>query len=158
VRETAQHPGHGTGQGTERGTGRAEPPVLAAGAVVWRRSPFGGHTEVALVHRPKYDDWSFPKGKLHRGESPRQGALREVKEETGLDCVLGAPLPTSRYLVHGRPKEVRYWEAVPTGGSFTAGDEVDRMVWLPVSAARRRLTHGRDRPLLDALVETLNRS
>jgi 8-oxo-dGTP diphosphatase len=146
VRETAQH------------TQRPEAAVLAAGAVVWRRSPFGGYVEVALVHRPKYDDWSFPKGKLHRGESPRQGALREVKEETGLDCVLGEPLPTRRYLVRGRPKEVRYWAAAPTGGSFTSNDEVDRMVWLPVTAARGRLTHERDRPLLDALVATIDGS
>ncbi|GGO87324.1 DNA mismatch repair protein MutT [Wenjunlia tyrosinilytica] len=123
---------------------------------MWRESPFGDHIELALVHRPKYDDWSFPKGKLHRGESFRQAALREVREETGLDCVLGRQLPTVHYLANGRPKEVRYWEAVPVGGSFAPSHEVDRMVWLPVGAARRRLTHERDENLLGALLETIN--
>jgi 8-oxo-dGTP diphosphatase len=137
---------------------RTEGVILAAGAVVWRRFPYGETIEVALVHRPKYDDWSFPKGKLHRGEGAREGALREVKEETGLDCVLGEPLPTSHYQVQGRPKQVRYWEAVATGGSFAANDEVDRMVWLPVGMARGRLTQERDRDLLDALLAVVSLS
>ena len=135
-------------------------PVLAAGAVLWRRPPSTGdgapaEVELALIHRPKYDDWSFPKGKLRQGETAEQAALREVKEETGLDCLLGTPLPTRRYRVAGRPKEVRYWSATPTGGSFTSSAEVDRMEWLPAPAARERLTEEDDKPLVDALLRAI---
>ncbi|MET9221218.1 NUDIX hydrolase [Streptomyces sp. NPDC088197] len=129
--------------------------VRAAGVVLWRVSPYHGGIELALVHRPRYDDWSLPKGKLKRGEEFPAAALRETREETGLGCSLGAPLPTSRYLVDGRPKEVRYWAAEAWEGSFVPNDEVDRMIWLPPSAARRRLTHDRDRPLVDALLHAL---
>ncbi|MGW8374212.1 NUDIX hydrolase [Streptomyces sp. ODS28] len=133
--------------------------VLAAGCVLWRRSPYDGGVEVALVHRPKYDDWSHPKGKLKRREreagSPLAAALREVYEETGMECVPGAALPTARYLVDGRPKQVSYWAAEATGGGFAPNDEVDRLIWLPPAAARARLTHERDRPLVDALLSTL---
>lgn len=129
--------------------------ILAAGAVLWRPSPVTDGVELALVHRPRYDDWSFPKGKLHQGESAAEAALREVKEETGLDCVLGTALPTRRYVAHGRPKEVRYWSATATGGSFTPNREVDRMVWLPQTAARDRLSQEHDRPLVDALLHVI---
>ena len=131
--------------------------VLAAGCVLWRRSPYDGGIEIALVHRPKYDDWSHPKGKLKRREyeQPLRGALREVREETGMECAPGAVLPTSYYLANGRPKEVRYWAAEVTEGSFVPNSEVDRLVWLPPAAARNRLTHERDRPLVDALVSAL---
>ncbi|MDJ0345102.1 NUDIX hydrolase [Streptomyces sp. H10-C2] len=130
-------------------------PVLAAGAVLWRRAPVDGGVEIALIHRPKYDDWSHPKGKLKRGEDPMAGALREVGEETGMECVLGAPLPTARYVAYGRPKEVRYWAAEAVDGAFAVNDEVDRLIWLPPAAARNRLTHPRDRPLIDALLRSL---
>lgn len=130
----------------------ATAPVLAAGAVLWRRSPVDGGLEIALVHRPRYDDWSHPKGKLKPGESAAAAALREVKEETGQDCLLGDPLPSAYYLVAGRPKHVRYWAAEATGGGFTPNHEVDRVVWLPPVAARHRLTHERDRPLIDAFM------
>ncbi|MEE4545719.1 NUDIX hydrolase [Streptomyces sp. V4-01] len=129
--------------------------VLAAGTVLWRRSRHDGGLEVALVHRPRYDDWSLPKGKLKRGEEFDAAARRETLEETGAHCVLGAALPTSRYLVEGRPKEVRYWAAEAVGGVFEPSDEVDRMTWLAPSAARHRLTHDRDRPLIDALLLVL---
>lgn len=115
-------------------------PVLAAGAVLWRRSPHDDGVEIALIHRPKYDDWSHPKGKLKRGEDPVAAALREIREETGMECVLGAPLPTARYLADGRPKEVRYWAAEAVSGTFAVNDEVDRLVWLP---RRRRATASR---------------
>ncbi|AXK37892.1 NUDIX hydrolase [Streptomyces armeniacus] len=133
-------------------------PVLAAGCVLWRRrSPEEDcdGIELAVVHRPKYDDWSHPKGKLKRGEDPLDGALREVREETGMECEPGAPLPTARYESQYRPKEVRYWAAEATGGSFLPNHEVDRMAWLPPGAARDRLSYERDRELVDALLVAL---
>jgi 8-oxo-dGTP diphosphatase len=129
--------------------------VQAAGCVLWRRSPVGGELEICLVHRPKYDDWSHPKGKLRRDEDPLAGALREVAEETGHRAVAGAPLPTVDYVANGRPKRVRYWAAEATGGAFAPNAEVDRILWLPPAAARSRLTRPRDRALLDALLTQL---
>ncbi|MET7369321.1 NUDIX hydrolase [Streptomyces sp. NPDC005566] len=132
----------------------ADGPVLAAGCVLWRRSPYDGGLEICLVHRPRYADWSYPKGKLKRGETALEGALREVLEETGHRCTPGSRLPTSRYLVNGRPKEVTYWAAEAAGGTFVPNDEVDRLIWLSPTAARNRLTHPRDRDQLDAFMET----
>ncbi|MDX6312130.1 MAG: 8-oxo-dGTP diphosphatase [Streptomyces sp.] len=152
----AAHRGFLTPTRTQTGKGNVldttATPVLAAGAVLWRRSPVDGGIELALIHRPRYDDWSFPKGKLKRGEFPATAAIREVKEETGKDCVLGVPLPSSFYVASGRPKHVRYWAAEATGGHFAPNREVDRMIWLPPVAARHRLTHERDRPLIDAFI------
>ena len=130
--------------------------VHAAGCVLWRRSPVGGELEICLIHRPKYDDWSHPKGKLKRGEDSLAGALREVAEETGHSAQPGAELPTLRYLANGRPKEVRYWAAEAGPGSFTPSTEVDRLLWLSPAAARSRLTQPRDRGLVDALLESLH--
>ncbi|MER6916836.1 NUDIX hydrolase [Streptomyces sp. NPDC000594] len=130
--------------------------VHAAGCVLWRHSPHpGAGVEICLVHRPKYDDWSHPKGKLKRGEEARAGARREVLEETGTRCALGPELPTVRYPVEGRPKEVRYWAAEATGGGFVPNGEVDRVVWLDPHAARGRLTQERDRELVSALLAAL---
>jgi 8-oxo-dGTP diphosphatase len=131
-------------------------PVQAAGCVLWRRSPVGGELEVCLVHRPKYDDWSHPKGKLKRGEDPLAGAVREVEEETGHRAVPGTRLPTVEYEANGRPKQVRYWAAEAVSGTFTPSDEVDRLVWLPPAAARTLLTQPRDRDLIDALLDVLH--
>ncbi|MFI0241899.1 NUDIX hydrolase [Streptomyces sp. NPDC016845] len=130
--------------------------IRAAGCVLWRRSPFDDGLEICLVHRPKYDDWSHPKGKLKRGESELDGALREVREETGQGCVPGATLPTARYMVQGRPKTVAYWAAEATSGTFAPNREVDRVLWLPPAAARNRLTEPRDRKLVDALLASLH--
>ncbi|MBT2488870.1 NUDIX hydrolase [Streptomyces sp. ISL-96] len=130
--------------------------VLAAGCVLWRRSPFDDGLEICLVHRPKYDDWSHPKGKLKPGEDALAGALREVLEETGHHCTPGAALPTLRYVANGRPKEARYWAAEATGGAFTPSDEVDRILWLSPTAAKNRLTQPRDRDLVTALLDSLH--
>ncbi|MGW1374056.1 NUDIX hydrolase [Streptomyces sp. NPDC002446] len=131
-------------------------PVRAAGCVLWRRAATEDGLEIGLVHRPKYDDWSHPKGKLKRGEDPLAGAVREVAEETGMDCRPGAPLPTACYLAGGRPKQVRYWAAEAVAGAFTPSAEVDRLAWLTPAEARGRLTHERDRPLVDALLASLH--
>ncbi|MFC5722596.1 NUDIX hydrolase [Streptomyces gamaensis] len=127
--------------------------IRAAGCVLWRRGH--GGLEIALVHRPKYDDWSHPKGKLKRGEDPLTGAVREVREETGMECAIGTELPTASYAVAGGLKQVSYWEARATGGTFAPNREVDRLTWLPPTAARATLTHDRDRHLVDALLTAL---
>lgn len=129
--------------------------VEAAGCVLWRRSQAGAGLEICLVHRPRYDDWSHPKGKLKRGEDPLAGAVREVEEETGYRCTPGSPLTEVHYTADGRPKRVRYWAAETTEGGFTPNDEVDRLLWLPPAAARERLTQPRDRQLVDDLLTTL---
>ncbi|MFJ5843160.1 NUDIX hydrolase [Streptomyces shenzhenensis] len=131
--------------------------VQAAGCVLWRRSPVDGQVEICLVHRPKYDDWSHPKGKLKRGEEALAGALREVAEETGYAAAPGAELPTLHYPANGRPKQVRYWAAEAAAGGFAPNDEVDRILWLAPAAARDRLTQPRDRDLVDALVRQFER-
>ncbi|MFC8511049.1 NUDIX hydrolase [Streptomyces sp. NPDC057411] len=131
--------------------------ILAAGCVLWRPAASGRGVEIALVHRPKYGDWSHPKGKLKRGETARECALREVHEETGHTCELGRPLPTVHYPVNGQPKEVSYWAARALGGTFTPNREVDALAWLPPAAARARLTQPRDRELLDALLTATTR-
>lgn len=125
--------------------------VEAAGGVVWRRTP-AGEVEVLLVHRPRYDDWSVPKGKLGAGEDHARAALREVEEETGLHCTLGEELPSTSYFDRkGRPKRVRYWAMTPAGGVFRPSDEVDQVRWLPVDAAASQLSYPRDRAVLAAL-------
>ncbi|MFE2583463.1 NUDIX hydrolase [Streptomyces sp. NPDC059378] len=129
--------------------------VQAAGCVLWRRSPHDGQLELCLVHRPKYDDWSHPKGKLKRGEDALVGALREVAEETGYTAEPGTRLPTLHYLANGRPKQVRYWAAEAIAGAFAPNDEVDRVLWLSPLAARNRLTQPRDRTLVDDLLSAV---
>ena len=128
-----------------------ERPVLAAGCVLWRRSPVDGGLEICLVHRPKYDDWSHPKGRLKRDEGTLAAALREVEEETGYEAAPGVPLTTSHYEANGRPKQVSYWEAEAVSGAFAPNDEVDLILWLRPAAARERLTQPRDRDLVDEL-------
>ncbi len=129
-------------------------PILAAGCVLWRPALSGHGIEVALVHRPKWNDWSHPKGKRKRGETAEACALREVLEETGRHCELGPRLPTVRYTVAGRAKEVVYWAARALDGDFTPTREIDALLWLSPAAARSRLTQPRDRELLDAAVAT----
>ena len=120
---------------------RADREVWAGGAVLWRPGP-GGEPEVALVHRPRYDDWSLPKGKLDAGESFEQAALREVEEEIGLRCRLRREVEPVRYMDgKGRPKIVRYWVMEPVGGEFVVNDEVDEVRWLELPAAASLLTY-----------------
>ena len=140
---------------------RDKPPKIpAAGAVLWRPGEQG--PEVALVHRPRYDDWSFPKGKCLPGEHVLITAVREANEETGIEVILGRRLRTVRYLSDGRPKQVDYWAARPaaqaggqdeTGGPgehalFVPNEEVDQLAWLPLTLAGDRLSYDRDTEVL----------
>ena len=107
---------------------------------------------VVVVHRPKYDDWSFPKGKAHAGESDEDCALREIEEETGLRVTLDEELPTTTHLdAQGRPKRVRWWRTTPISGEFTPTTEVDELRWLTPDEARSLLSYMRDVELLDAV-------
>jgi 8-oxo-dGTP diphosphatase len=117
--------------------------VLAAGGLVLRDG------RVAVVHRPRYDDWSLPKGKLDEGEDFEQAALREVEEEIGLKCRLGRPLGETTYRDRKeRIKLVRYFEMRPESGEFTPNDEVDEVRWLPLGEAGGLLTYEFDRALI----------
>jgi 8-oxo-dGTP pyrophosphatase MutT (NUDIX family) len=125
--------------------------VKAAGGVVWRRGP--GGVEVAVIHRPRYDDWSLPKGKLDPGESWEDAALREVEEEIGLRCTLGRELSPVAYEDRkGRHKVVRYWLMQPEGDAeFAPNEEVDELRWLVPDAAAGLLTYPHDRELVEDL-------
>jgi 8-oxo-dGTP diphosphatase len=126
-----------------------EPEVRAAGGVIWRRGRDG--VEVLLVHRPKYGDWTFAKGKLEDGESFRDAARREVLEETGFHVELGDELESTRYVdAKGRDKIVRYWTMTVEGGSFAPNDEVDEIRWVGVAQAAGRLSYSRDLPVLES--------
>jgi 8-oxo-(d)GTP phosphatase len=120
--------------------------VLAAGAVLWRPGTHG--IEFALVHRPKYDDWSFPKGKLDSGESMPFAAVREIEEETGQTSRLGPLLGDVRYAVAEGRKLVRYWAAEARGGEFTPGSETDELRWLDPASAAELLSYPHDLDIL----------
>lgn len=122
--------------------------VEAAGGVLWRETLGGSGVEVALVHRPKYDDWSLPKGKLGVGEHPVVGGVREVWEETGFVGIPGRPLGETRYVKDGEPKRVRYWAMRAQTGTFTPNDEVDQLMWLPPREGQQHLMPDRDRRIL----------
>ena len=131
--------------------------VRASGGVVWRRAA-GGGPELVVVHRPRYDDWSLPKGKLDPGETWEEAALREVWEEVGLRCRLGEELPPVCYRDQkGRTKAVRYWLMEPEEGTapFTPNDEVDEMRWLDVAAAAALLSYRHDAELVRLAVARL---
>jgi len=106
--------------------------------------------EVLLVHRPRYNDWTFPKGKVDPGESDEDAAIREVEEETGYRCSLELELPSTRYIdARGRPKLVRYWLMRVVDGEFVVNNEVDEIEWLSPAQASARLTYDRDRELAE---------
>ena len=134
----------------------AEATIRAAGGVVWRATKGGGR-EVLLVHRPKYDDWSLPKGKADPGERDEETALREVEEETGLRCRLGAEIGETRYRdSQGRPKVVRYWMMEPkSGAKFVPNQEVDAVRWCPIDEATSLLSYAHDRELLQRAAEAV---
>jgi 8-oxo-dGTP pyrophosphatase MutT (NUDIX family) len=125
--------------------------VYAAGAVLWRQGsadPANPEVEIAVIHRPRYDDWSLPKGKVDPGETAPVAAMREVCEETGHHSILGRRLVNVSYPIDQGVKKVYYWVARSTGGEFTPGSEVDQLVWLPVADAMKRLDYAPDRKVL----------
>ncbi len=125
--------------------------VRAAGGIVTRPAA-AGDVEVLLVHRPAYDDWTFPKGKADPGESDEDCALREVQEETGMRCAIDGELPSTSYVDQkGRPKLVRYFAMRPLSGSFEPHVEVDEIRWVAPAVAASLLSYERDRALLAAL-------
>jgi 8-oxo-(d)GTP phosphatase len=131
--------------------------IEAAGGVLWRYAP-DGSVEVALVHRPKYDDWSVPKGKLKRREHLLLGAVREVEEETGARVTIGRPLGEIRYLKEGLPKRVRYWAMPCLDSLFIEGDEadeVDQIHWLSPEDALAQLSYDRDVPAIERFMADL---
>ncbi len=127
--------------------------VRAAGGLV-HRAREDGVIEILVVHRPAYDDWSFPKGKLEDGETEAEAALREVEEETGLRCSLGREVAFSRYRdARARSKTVRYWLMTPTGGTLAAANEVDDARFVTLGEARELLSYRRDVELLEHVPE-----
>jgi len=123
--------------------------VEAAGGVVVRHGEHG--VEVCVVHRPRYGDWTLPKGKLDPGESFEEAALREVREETGLGCSLRRELDSTHYTDgKGRAKTVRYWLMEVEGGDFEPNDEVDELRWMSPAEAIAALSYDRDRELIAA--------
>lgn len=125
--------------------------VCAAGAVLWRTAaadPGAKALEVAVIHRPRYDDWSLPKGKLDPGETAPVAAVREIFEETGHRAILGRRLNMVSYPIEAGVKKVQYWAARSIGGEFAPNGEVDQLVWLPIADAMRRLDYSQDRKTL----------
>ncbi len=127
--------------------------MVRAGGGVLRRRPDNGHYEYAVVHRPKYGDWSLPKGKVDPGESDEQAALREVEEETGVRPTLGPELGVARYRdAKGRPKQVRYWLMEPVDPddrpTFEPNHEIDDLRWCSAVDAGKLLSYEHDRKLI----------
>lgn len=130
--------------------------TLAAGAVLWRGDP--KDPEVAVIHRPHYDDWSLAKGKVDAGESLPVTAAREIAEETGMEVRLGSLLGKATYPVQGRTKVVYYWLAEVTGGKFKKNGEVDHMKWVSLKKARKMVSYDLDEQVLDKAKDALRTS
>jgi 8-oxo-dGTP pyrophosphatase MutT (NUDIX family) len=128
--------------------------IEAAGGVLWRSDEDG--LRYAVIHRPKYDDWSLPKGKLDPGETHEQAAVREVREETGWQVEVGVGLGLITYEHDGRPKRVEYWGMRAIAGGFVPNKEVDDLRWLPQDETRALLSYDRDREVLDRFVASLD--
>jgi len=128
--------------------------VQAAGAVLWRRT--SSEIEVALVHRPKYDDWTFPKGKLDEGESHEEAALREVEEETACSGAMGVELASTSYSdAKGRSKTVRYWAMkLEREGDFVPNSEIDAVRWVRLDEAERVLSYAHDLDVLASFIDS----
>ncbi len=127
--------------------------IKAAGAVLWREeTPF--ELEILLVHRPQYDDWSFPKGKVEDGESAIAASYREVMEETGHAAIFGQYLGSSSYKTGEGKKKVKYWmaHALPATNPFSPNNEVDKIEWVSIKEARHFLTYDEDRDILDEFI------
>lgn len=122
--------------------------VHAAGAVLWQPDPESGEPLIALIHRPRYNDWTLPKGKVDAGETEPVTAVREILEETGQRAHLGRRLSRITYPIPSGTKVVHYWAARGLGGTFKPSREVDEMSWLPVADAAHRLTYPHDRDVL----------
>lgn len=127
--------------------------VLAAGAVLWRPNGDASAPEVAIIHRPRYNDWSLPKGKVEPGETEPVAAVREIQEETGYSSHLGRRLAAVSYPVEQGMKKVRYWAAQRCAGEFTPNAEVDELKWLPVAEAMKQLEYPHDRKVLRRFAE-----
>ena len=129
--------------------------IRAAGGLLWRTansSTDSPGVEVAIIHRPRYDDWSIPKGKVDPGETDEEAALREVEEETGVRATLGPELESTRYRDRkGRPKQVRYWLMEPVDGNvpkYRPNNEIDDVRWCSAAEAGKLLAHDHDRKLI----------
>ena len=122
--------------------------VLAAGAVLWRPNGDPAAPEIAIIHRPRYDDWSLPKGKIDPGETEPVTAVREIREETGYTSHLGRRLTAVSYPVEQGTKKVQYWAARCVDGAFTPNSEVDELKWLPAAEAIKELGYPYDRKVL----------
>jgi 8-oxo-(d)GTP phosphatase len=134
---------------TQSSSGRSSSKiVLAAGGVLWRPGYRESAAEIAVIHRPRYDDWSLPKGKVDPGETEPVTAVREVLEETGHHVELGRRIATVSYPIEQRTKKVQYWSARSLGGSFAPNNEVDDLLWLSAPAAIKKVSYAYDRKIL----------
>lgn len=133
--------------------GKSTQRVIAAGAVLWRPDPDSGEPRIAVIHRPRYDDWSLPKGKVDAGENEPIAAVREIWEETGQRSHLGRRLIEVNYRIPEGLKIVHYWAARGLGGDFTPGTEVDELVWLPVAEVSGSLTYPHDRTVVERFAQ-----
>jgi 8-oxo-dGTP diphosphatase len=129
------------------------PQIQAAGAVLWRKSDIS-QLEIAVIHRPRYGDWSLPKGKVESGESHISAGYREIQEETGYESTFGPEIGTVVYKLEGAPKEVRYWVAAATLKTGTPNpQEVDEVLWLAPKKAKEKLSNKDERAVVDFFLE-----